>query len=114
MDMNFGSGEALLGGSSPLQQVFEQYQSQGGGQIAAQTPNSAGFNPSVPQQLQGQPGAPAPTPPMGGQPPVPTPVPTPGQPMPQGTEADLILEALNTRLKHNSKMEEKKLEMGIV
>lgn len=111
---NFGSGEALLGGSSPLDQVFAQYQSQGGGQIAAQTPSSAGFNPSVPQQIEGMPtgGQPAPQPQLG------TPSPQtpamPGQPLPPGTEADIIIEALNTRLKHNSKMDEKKLEMGIV
>ena len=108
--MSFGNTSPLLGGSNAFQQVLQQ------AGIAQQSPNSAGFDPSQVQQLP-------PSQSTQGLPPMdsqsqsmqsPT-SPTQGQaPMPQSFEAQTILDALANRLKHTSKIAEKKLDMGVL
>lgn len=103
--MSFGSGSQLLGGTSPFQQIL-QAQSQGeAGVIQQQMPGSAGFDPSTIQKL--------PTSSIQTQQQTPRQAMQAGQPMPQSFEAQTILDALANRLKHTSKMAEKKLEMGM-
>jgi hypothetical protein len=99
-DFNLSGGSAMLGGQSPIQQVLAQ----GGPAMSQQSPASAGFNPAMvpPAPIQGQSGG---MPPMGGAPPIPgasTGTPGAGLP-PQTPEANLIIQALNDRLKSLSK-----------
>lgn len=112
--MSFGSGSQLLGGTSPFQQIL-QAQSQGdAGALQQQTPNSMGFDPSSGQLAQPM----SPQPPQAPQPqqapPSPQQAMQAGQPMPQSFEAQTILDALANRLKHTSKIAEKKLDMGVL
>lgn len=108
--MSFGSGSQLLGGTSPFQQILSA-QSQGdAGALQQQTPNSMGFDPSTGQIAQPIQSSQPPTQPQQSQ----QPQQMGTQPMPQSFESQTILDALANRLKHSSKMAEKKLEMGVI
>lgn len=100
MNPSFGSGSALLGGTSPLQQVMAQ----GGPALNQQSPASAGFNPSMvppapptssamPQISSPQPQEQA-LPPEMGQLPI------------TKSDTEIILAALTEKLKSESKIKE--------
>lgn len=95
--MQFGNASPLLGGKSPLEQVMAQ---SGQGQSAMNqiTPNSPNFDPNTQPPMPPQ-GAGSAMPPMGapqGQPPSPL----------GNSEAETIINALTTRLKALTKLEQ--------
>lgn len=98
-NFSLGSGAALLGGTDPLQEAMSRRQTDQAGITQQVTPASANFQPqpttptqASPQQSMGQ-------------------APQPG--LPTGPmEAEIILKALDGRLKSLSKQEEAKLING--
>lgn len=100
MDPSFGSGSALLGGGDQaLQQAIASRATGDAGALNQQTPASPGYQP-MPQSTQA--GAPQPVQSQA----------LPGMPK-VTSEPEMILKALENRLKHHSKMEELKTTGGM-
>jgi hypothetical protein len=102
-NQNTGSFGAAIGGADPIQEAIARRATGQAGATQQVSPGAATFDPSTAPMAGGAPQGMPQSAPIAGM--------TPGgQPLPQETpEAQIILNALSTRLKHDSKMKEASL-----
>ena len=103
MDMNLGMGNQILGGGAndALNQAVQRRATGEGSQMNAQSPASAGSDPSLQQQQMSSPGMPQPT----GAPSQGAMLGAPSAQLNTAMENDLIIKALSTKLKQNTELE---------